>query len=109
MCPEGASATDCTVDASIEKNGPFGINDWDNDQTLIESGKCWTDDLSLMNKTEYQQIANCTVEIIDKYYNASFMWTAHNQIEEKWDYMQAWDKQYFIAKDNGTDSFHEEF
>lgn len=26
------------------------------------------------------------------------MWTAHNQIEEKWDYIRAYDAGYFDAK-----------
>lgn len=106
VCPEGAPASDCQVDASVAKYGPEGVNDWNNDQTLIENGKCWTDDLAFYNKTEYQHIANCTVEMIDKYYNASFMWTAHNQLEEKWDYIRAWDNQYFIAKANETVDAH---
>lgn len=106
VCPEGAPASDCQVDASVAKYGPEGVNAWNNDQTLIENGKCWTDDLAFYNKTEYQHIANCTVEMIDKYYNASFMWTAHNQLEEKWDYIRAWDHQYFIAKANETADVH---
>lgn len=82
---------------TIELNGPAGINKWDNDQTLIANGMCWKD--SNVITDEFQAIANCTVQTIDKYYNSSFMWTAHNQLEERWDYMRAWDLGYFAAKE----------
>jgi len=59
---------------------------------------CWTDNNTTFNAQGLQQIADCTVETIDKYYNASFMWTARNQIEEKWDYMRAYDLGWFKAK-----------
>lgn len=42
-CPAGASATDCTFDASVAQYGPKGVNEWNNNFTLIENGKCWID------------------------------------------------------------------
>jgi len=27
----------------------------------------------------------------DRHVDATFFWTAHNEIEEKWDYVKAWD------------------
>lgn len=97
-CPSKTS-TDCAVDKSIAVNGPFGVNQWNNSQTLIEKGMCWSDNNTTQNATGLQHIANCTVEVIDRYYNASFMWTAHNQIEAKWDYIKAYDLGWFKAKE----------
>lgn len=54
-----------------------------------------------------KQVANCTVEFIDAHYNASFMWTAKNQIEEKWDYIKAYDLGLFDAKKNTTQYWRE--
>lgn len=98
-CPDGASDTDCKVDPTIEKNGPFGINKGNNDQTLIENGKCWTDSMDLMSQDEYTQLADCTVSFIDRNFDASFMWTAHNQINTKWDYIKAYDLGWFTELD----------
>lgn len=40
-------------------------------------------------------VANCTVQMIDTWYNASFMWTAKNQLEKKWSYKEAYEAGYF--------------
>lgn len=42
-CPTGASAQDCNFNAAVAKQGPFGINEWNNNFTNIENGKCWID------------------------------------------------------------------
>ena len=31
---------------------------------------------------------------MDKHIQASFFWTAHNEIEAKWDYVKAWDMAF---------------
>jgi hypothetical protein len=31
------------------------------------------------------------MDTFDKHVNASFMWTAHNEIEPRWDYIKSYD------------------
>lgn len=46
-------------------------------------------------------IADCTVRFIDDNFDASFMWTAHNELGElKWDYTLAYDAGWFRELDN---------
>ena len=45
------------------------------------------------------QIADCTVQFIDDNFDASFMWTAHNEIDFKWDYMRTYDAGWFRSLD----------
>lgn len=47
---------------------------------------------------------------MDKHIQGSFFWTAHNEIEEKWDYIRAWDNKWIdkplnkppVAKKQGS-------
>lgn len=40
-------------------------------------------------------MADCTVQFIDDNFDASFMWTAHNEIDFKWDYIRTYDSGWF--------------
>lgn len=51
--------------------------------------------MELYSEDNYLQIADCTVQIIDDKYDASFMWTAHNEINFKWDYIKTYDAGWF--------------
>lgn len=48
---------------------------------------CYTDDLTIYTDDEYLSIADCVVGFIDENFDSSFMWTAHNEINFKWDYV----------------------
>ena len=41
-----------------------------------------------------QQIAQCGLQAFADHVNATFLWTAHNEIEAKWDYIKAWDMMW---------------
>jgi len=36
-------------------------------------------------------IAKCALKAFDRHVGGTFLWTAHNEIEAKWDYVKAWD------------------
>lgn len=83
--PDGI-AVDFDRDAPIL--GPFGSG-W-KDWFAIHKGKCSTDS-TYFNETQVRDIAKCALASYDKHLNGTFLWTAHNEIEEKWDYIKAWD------------------
>jgi len=68
--------------------GPFGTGNSAN--VAIQNGKCSTDS-DFFSQEEVQTIAKCALKSFDKHLNGTFFWTAHNEIEEKWDYVKAWD------------------
>jgi len=68
--------------------GPFGTGNSTN--VAIQNGKCSTDS-DFFSQEEVQTIAKCALKSFDKHLNGTFFWTAHNEIEEKWDYVKAWD------------------
>jgi hypothetical protein len=56
----------------------------------IQSGTCSTDS-EFFNSEEVKTIAKCALKSFDRHVDATFMWTAHNEINAKWDYVKAWD------------------
>lgn len=72
--------------------GPYG--DLRN-QTTIQEGKCWTDSAHF-NDDEVKQIAQCALDAFDTHTNATFMWTARNEIEARWSYIEAYDNGWFV-------------
>lgn len=55
--------------------------------------------MDLYSTDEYLRIADCLVQFIDDNFDSSFMWTAHNEIETKWDYVKAYDLGWFTGLD----------
>lgn len=39
-------------------------------------------------------IANCTLEAYNKHIEGHFLWTAHNEINPRWDYIKSWDMMW---------------
>lgn len=74
-------------DRTAKTLGPYGK--YDETKVAIHEGKCWSDSPHF-NHSQVTQIAQCVTKTIDTHFNSSFMWTAHNEIEEKWDYVRAW-------------------
>ena len=71
--------------------GPYG--DMRN-QTTIQNGKCTSDSLHFTD-ADVKEIAKCALDTFDDHVNATFMWTAHNEIEPRWDYIKAHDNGWF--------------
>ena len=69
--------------------GPFGPTEFA-DSALIHAGQC-SDDSLFFKYADVQKIAKCALETYDRHVNATFLWTARNEIEAKWDYVKAWD------------------
>jgi hypothetical protein len=94
-----------TVDASIGFNGPhgYGING-DATDFLIQSGKCSTDSAHF-SEADVAAIAKCALDSFDKYVNVQFMWTAHNEIESRWSFKQAYEKGWINHSGSETEQF----
>ena len=80
--------TGTDFDRTADAPGPFGSGDPQNN--CMHKGKCssaskWFDQQSI------ETIGRCALDNFDKHVNATFMWTAHNEIDARWDYIKAWD------------------
>jgi len=76
-------------DRTADILGPFGDPTMRN-SSCIQKGKCSSDSLFFTGE-QVGQIARCALDTFDRHVNATFMWTAHNEIEAKWSYVRAWD------------------
>lgn len=59
----------------------------------IQNGKC-SSDSTFFNSTQVETIARCALSSYDAHLDAHFLWTGHNEIEAKWDYIKAWDNMW---------------
>ena len=87
-CPMTYLPSGGDFDRTADVLGPFGTGNPDN--TCIHAGKC-SDDSLFFSDVEVRTIAQCALKSFDDHIQATFHWTAHNEIEAKWDYVKAWD------------------
>ena len=94
-CPEPYLPADTAVDVdrTLEINGPFGTAKGDGlDQAFIRNGKCATDSKNF-TEDEVSQLGGCAMRIFDDVgIDAQFLWTFRNELEDKWSYVNAYDK-----------------
>ena len=76
-------------DRTADTLGPFGPSEFAS-SALIHKGNC-SDDSLYFKYADVQKIAQCALATYDRHVNATFLWTARNEIEAKWDYVKAWD------------------
>lgn len=90
-CPR-SYMTKYVVDFDRSAPGPLGpkSNFEDVDDKCISGGMC-NSDSCYYNDTIVKEIARCALDTWDRHVNATFLWTARNEIEAKWDYRKAWD------------------
>jgi len=79
---------DTDFDRTADILGPYG--EMDPKHVAVHSGKCSTDSKHFSYE-EVQAIAKCALDSFDANIQGQFLWTAHNEIEAKWDYVRAWD------------------
>jgi glucan 1,3-beta-glucosidase len=69
--------------------GPFGTGNAND--VCIQNGKC-SSDSAYFSDAQVNTLAKCAYKSFDAHLGAHIMWTAHNEIEIKWDYIRAYDK-----------------
>lgn len=68
--------------------GPYGYAP--KEFNTVQKGKCSTDS-SVYSPEDVKTVAKCALASWNKHLKAHFLWTAHNEINYKWDYIKAWD------------------
>lgn len=68
----------------------------------IQNGTC-SSDSDFFSDDEVNTIGHCALKAWDRHVDATFLWTAHNEIEAKWDYVKAWDNGWIDPSHNETD------
>jgi len=91
-CPYSYLPEDVAVDfdRTAEILGPFGGG-----TTLgaIQKGQCMIDS-EFFNDDQTMELAKCMMDAFNTYIDGHFIWAAKNELEERWSYVQAYDKGY---------------
>ena len=74
-------------DRTKDVNGPFGT--MNASYVNIHKGKCWTDS-DHFSSDDVKKLGHCALDAFDGHVAANFLWTAHNQIDAKWDFQRAY-------------------
>jgi len=96
-CPKPYLSGDLGVDLNREvyKQGPFGT-----DPDVAMYGKCPIDSAKFSNE-EVAQIGKCIYEHYDANIQGHIMWTFRNELETRWNYLEAY-KQGLIPSSDET-------
>jgi hypothetical protein len=90
---------DTDFDRTAEMLGPYGTANRNN--VCIQNGKCSSDSLFFSNE-EVKTIGQCFINSFRKHIAGSFFWTAHNEIEPRWDYVRAYDQGWLRYEDSNN-------
>lgn len=82
-CPTSRMTKHATdFDRTAATLGPWGSNQ----ESGVRYGKCPIDS-SYFSEADVQKLADCTLEAWNTNMQGQFMWTAHNELEARWDYV----------------------
>lgn len=84
MSKHGVDIPDRTADFL----GPYGFSP--KEFNAVQKGKCSTDS-SVLSQDDIKTLATCALTSWNKHLKAHFLWTAHNEINDRWDFIKAYD------------------
>merc|ERR1711953_1375037 len=89
-------------DRTAEMLGPYGSNTL----STIQNGKCPRDSAHFP-KDDIKRLGQCATYVMDDMVQGMFMWTFRNELEDKWNYITAYDNEWikrtnFPPADNST-------
>ena len=74
-------------DRTAEMLGPYGSNTL----STIQNGKCPRDSAHFP-EADIMRLGQCATYVMDDMVQGMFMWTFRNELEDKWNYITAFDK-----------------
>ena len=89
-CPYSYLPEELAVDfdRTADILGPFG-----GDTTLgaIQNGKCMIDS-AYFSEDQINDLAKCMMDAFDTYVEGQFLWNSKNELEDKWSFVNAFEK-----------------
>lgn len=76
-------------------------------QATIRNGKC-AKDSTFFSEEQVSQLGGCAIRAFDDAVQGHFLWTFRNELEDRWNYVTAFDKGWLNA-DNPYPSAAAEF
>jgi len=93
-CPAPYLPADTAVDLdrTAAINGPFGTAKEDGfDHAFIRNGMCARDS-TYFSDADMAVLGGCALRAFDDMVAGQFLWTFRNELEDKWNYVNAYDK-----------------
>jgi hypothetical protein len=93
-------------DRTAKTLGPFGSGLGDgHTQAFVSNGKCARDS-TYFSDSEVAQIGGCALRAFNDIVEGQFLWTFRNELEDKWSYVNAYDKGWLnVNNSQPTTSF----
>jgi len=94
-CPESYLPGDLKMDfdRTAPTLGPYG----DSTPWTVLTGKC-SRSSQFFSDDDVKVLSACMHEVFEEQgIEAQFMWTAHNELEDKWSYINAYDKGWLTT------------
>lgn len=80
-------------DRTAETLGPWG----ESDRAMVSYGQCLTDS-DYFNDDDIETLGGCTAYIFDDSVEGQFIWNARNELEDRWSYVNAYDKGWLKSR-----------
>ena len=84
-------------DRTADKLGPFGSGSILFEQAVIKNGTCAIDSAHYPEE-DVMRLGQCTLDIFNDAVEGHFMWTVHNELESRWNYVTSYDKGWIKNK-----------
>ena len=91
-------------DRTADRLSPFGEGANSYDHALIKSGTCAIDS-DHYSEADVMRLGQCSIAIFNGTVQGHFMWTVHNELEPRWNYVTSYDKGWIKNKTSAADVF----
>jgi hypothetical protein len=83
-------------DRTADTLGPWG----ESDRSMVKKGQCARDS-TFFSESDIKDLADCTRKVFDDHVAGHFLWTARNELEDRWNYVNAYDKGWIHGRTTG--------
>jgi len=66
---------------------------------MVKYGQCAIDS-AFFNESQVKELADCVNQVFEDHVQGTFLWTARNELEDRWNYVTAYDKGWLKTRKN---------
>ena len=89
-------------DRTAAELGPYGASGINYDHPLIKNGTC-AKDSDYFADDQVMRLGQCSLDIFNWAVQGHFMWTVRNELEERWNYIDSYDKGWIKNQDTSVE------
>ena len=89
-------------DRTADSLGPYGATGLTRDHSIIKNGTC-AKDSDYFPDDQVMRLGQCSLDIFNWAVQGHFMWTVRNELEERWNYIDSYDKGWIKNQDTNVE------